>query len=185
MCEALIIKLQTTSDMKYIFWLLVAILSLASCNQAKPVEETVVKSDAPIPTNSRSLDEHPPVQWTFAHQKRKDGRYELTFTAKIEPSWNVYSQNLPSNDGPVATEIVFESNNVKTLKAKAEENGHKWEGIDETFKMKITKFHDEMTMTHIVKHTDGKPVSGYLTYMACNDGECLPPTDVEFEFVLD
>lgn len=171
--------------MKYAFLLLGIALLLASCGQKTQVDNAPVKNDAPIPANSRSLDEKPPVKWAFSHQKLKDGRYELTFNAKIDAGWNVYSQSLPSNEGPVATEIVFESNNVKTAKAKAEEKGHKWEGMDETFNMRITKYHDELTMTHVVKTTDGKPVKGYLTYMACNDKECLPPTDVEFEFVLD
>ena len=42
------------------------------------------------------------------------------------------------------------------------------------------------TISQNVTVTDKtKPVSGYLTYMACDALKCLTPTDVEFSFSMD
>jgi len=42
---------------------------------------------------------------------------------------------------------------------------------------------ENFVMTQKVKVSDdSKPISGYLTFMTCNDKTCLPPSDVDFSF---
>jgi thiol:disulfide interchange protein DsbD len=127
------------------------------------------------------------VKWTFSAKHVQGDEYDLMFTATIKTGWHVYSQYLPSEDGPVATSINFESK--PTLVGKATESASKPEykktGLDETFDMQLTKYKHDVTIVQRVKCTDLKvPVKGYVTYMTCDNTMCLPPTDVDFKFDL-
>ena len=48
------------------------------------------------------------VKWTFSAKHVQGDEYDLMFTATIKTGWHVYSQYLPSDEGPVATSINFE-----------------------------------------------------------------------------
>ena len=49
--------------------------------------------------------------------------------------------------------------------------------------MEVTKFTKRATFKQIIElDSDNVDVSGYLTFMVCDDTKCLPPTDVDFVF---
>ena len=51
--------------------------------------------------------------------------------------------------------------------------------------MEVTKFTKKATFKQVIElKAENVNVSGYLTFMVCDDTKCLPPTDVEFEFNL-
>lgn len=127
-----------------------------------------------------------PVKWKFDTEKITDTEYNLIFTADIKKGWTVYSQ-FTSDDGPVPTELVFENIEGAELVGKAAEKGHKKEGLDKLFDVNVIKYlaDEKFVMTQKVKVSDlSKPISGYLTFMTCNDKTCLPPTDIDFSFSL-
>ncbi|MEE9440124.1 MAG: cytochrome c biogenesis protein CcdA [Saprospiraceae bacterium] len=125
-----------------------------------------------------------PVKWTMDNKQIAGNEYELKFTAKIEKGWTVYSQ-FTADDGPVPTELVFENIEGAKLIGKATEQGHKKEGLDKLFDVNVIKFlaDEDFVMTQKIKIKDySKPITGYLTFMTCNNKTCLPPTDVDFSF---
>lgn len=127
-----------------------------------------------------------PVKWSFSTEQLSDTEYNLVYTATIDDEWNVYSQ-FTSDDGPVPTSINYEAQEGIELMGAATEKGHKKEGFDKLFETNVIKFlgDEDFTVTQKVKVTDAsKPVSGYLTFMTCNDKTCLPPTDIDFSFKL-
>jgi len=129
-----------------------------------------------------------PVRWSYSCNHIENDQYEIVFKAEIEKGWHVYSMYLPSEDGPVATSINYDTKN-HSLVGKATENvtkaDHKKTGYDETFDMQLTKYKYEFSIVQRIQISNPqKPVSGYLTYMTCNDKTCLPPTDVEFSFIF-
>lgn len=126
-----------------------------------------------------------PVSWTYDSESLGNSEFVLTFTADIDKNWNVYSQ-FTGDDGPVPTEITYESGEFEKL-GPALETGHKKEGHDKLFDTNVIKFLDDQpfVIKQKIKLTDpSKPVVGYLTYMTCDSERCLPPTDVEFTFEL-
>ena len=129
-----------------------------------------------------------PVTWEWKKEKTSEGKYKLVYTAEIEEGWTVYSQ-FTSDDGPVPTEIYYENAEGITLDGKSVESGHKKEGPDPLFdNVNVVKFlaDQAFTISQNVTLTDkSKPLSGYLTYMACDAVKCLTPTDVEFSFSMD
>ena len=55
-----------------------------------------------------------PVSWTTETKVFEDGKVELLVHATIEKDWHLYSQTLPSDDGPIATEFTFPKSYFKS-----------------------------------------------------------------------
>ena len=50
--------------------------------------------------------------------------------------------------------------------------------------MDVTKFKGDFTITQKIKTANpNQPITGYLTFMTCDDSKCLPPEDVEFSII--
>ncbi len=127
-----------------------------------------------------------PVKWTFNYEEAgAPNEYNLIFTGKIDDGWSVYSQYLESDEGPVATEFNFDAGDHYSTIGKNEESGNIKTAYDKVFEMNLTKFKKSAIFTQKVKITDAsKPITGYLTFMTCDDERCLPPTDVDFSFKI-
>lgn len=132
-----------------------------------------------------SAQEIDPIEWFFDINQVGPDKYELFFQAKLEEGWNIYSQEI-AEGGPIATSINYTSSNVKS-EGIASESGDKKEGMDEMFGMEVIKYSSKepFRMKHKVTVSDiNKPLTGYVTYMLCNDKMCLPPKDTEFSFTI-
>jgi thiol:disulfide interchange protein len=124
-----------------------------------------------------------PVKWTTDLVANSDGTHTFIAKAKIEEGWWVYSQFLPSEDGPVATTVNFDAGTHYKLMGKSKESDNAKKIFDKVFEMEVVKFAHTFTIEQKIKVSEfGKPISGYLNFMTCNDDRCLPPTDVEFSF---
>ena len=123
-----------------------------------------------------------PVKWTFSAKKVKENEYDLIYTASIEPGWHIYSQYLDGDDGPIATAFEFSETDNLSLVGKTKEEGPKrLEEYDKFFGMNLVKFKKEAIFTQRVKVNDpSQAIDGYLTFMCCEAGRCLPPADVDF-----
>jgi hypothetical protein len=127
-----------------------------------------------------------PVKWTFDAQKAANNEYHVILTAEVAQGWYLYSQYLPSDDGPVRTTIEFDQNPAIELRGKTEEEGIRKEGFDQMFGMNIIKFSGKVQFTQkiVVKATDLSTIQGKLQYMTCNGQLCLPPKDIPFKVTL-
>ena len=88
--------------------------------------------------------------------------------------------------GPVRTQFTFDSKNKDAqLVGKTTETGPKvHDYFEKLFNMQVKSFDDELICTQIVRVKKDTRFNGTVTFMACNDGSCTPPTDVDFEFDL-
>lgn len=139
-------------------------------------------SDAPSKEKSEIFD---PVKWTKKLEKVDEFNYLLKFTATIDQGWHLYSQNLPGEDGPIATSFTFKPQEGLTLVGKTEEPKPILK-YDPNFLMDLTFFEKEVTFTQ--KFTvDGSVefIEGSYEYMVCDEERCLPPEWVEFKMGLD
>ena len=137
-----------------------------------------------ITSTSLSAQILEPVKWKFSTEEVSNKEHNLVFTASIEKGWTVYSQ-FTSDDGPVPTLLTFESKDGAELVGKGVETGHKKEGLDKLFDVNVIKYlaDEKFVIKQKVNITDdSKSISGYLTFMTCNDKTCLPPTDIDFTF---
>ncbi|MEM1219394.1 MAG: protein-disulfide reductase DsbD domain-containing protein [Bacteroidota bacterium] len=125
-----------------------------------------------------------PVKWNMEAKSLGESEYALVFSATIDDGWAVYSQFL-EEDGPIPTTFEYDPGDHFSLNGKAEESGHRKESYDKVFEMKLIKFTETAVFTQKVKVTDtSKPITGYFTFMTCDDTRCLPPKDVDFSFDL-
>lgn len=128
---------------------------------------------------------NPHVTWKASAKKITPHTYALTLTADIADHWYVYSQNLRNDDGPIATAVVLDEKGAWKATKENKEDGDRIRGYDELFGMNITKYKHHMVIEQTIT-TDQNPtaIKGYITFMSCNDHQCLPPTDVAFEVKL-
>ena len=144
--------------------------------------------------NEVNFQIYDPVEWSFSKQKISDNTYELIFIADIDPGWAMYSNDIYNNGVDCDVEICplpvsFEFDNDNKLEGYyliggiKEVDENKRISQDPIFLMEVTKFTKKATFKQIIElKTENVNVSGYLTFMVCDDTKCLPPTDVEFEF---
>ena len=128
-----------------------------------------------------------PVKWSFSSKQLSDTEFNLVYTATLEDGWYIYSQYLESDDGPVRTSFTYDKGSHFSLAGKnVETSSHRKELDDPLFdNMHVIKFAEKVVFTQKIKLTDAsKPISGYLSFMTCNNERCLPPTDVDFSFQL-
>ena len=126
-----------------------------------------------------------PVQWSFSAEPLGNNEYNVIFKADIENGWHVYSQNI-ADGGPVPTTFTFvESSDYERLGDVTESESIVLQ--DPVFDMELRFFEKEAIFTQKVKVLGKEPVSvkGELEYMVCNDGQCLPPTPVDFDITLN
>ncbi|MCB0661724.1 MAG: thioredoxin family protein [Saprospiraceae bacterium] len=124
-----------------------------------------------------------PVKWDFTIEPVSGNEYNLKFTAKIDEGWTIYSQ-FTSDDGPVPTAFEFDPGNHFERIEGVKEEGKKKQGMDPLFGVEVIKYiKGPVYFTQKVKVTDrSKPITGYLTFMTCDNERCLPPTDIDFSF---
>ena len=126
-----------------------------------------------------------PVTWTTKAEKISDTEFYLIVDGAIQPQWNIYSQFLESQDGPVPTTLQFLADGIETV-GKTEESGHKKEGFDEMFGMNVVKYSEHVVFKQRIKllKKDLKKVAVTINYMSCNNELCLPPKDEKMFIVL-
>lgn len=123
-----------------------------------------------------------PVKWATSVKKISATEYDLIATATISSKWHLYSQSVPKN-GPIATKFVFASNANYLKKGNTkQEAGHTVN--DPVFDMKITYFEKKASFTQRIKLKNTKKfkINATVEFMACNDTQCLPPSEVDLVF---
>ena len=107
---------------------------------------------------------------------------ELVFTASIEQGWHVYSTDL-GDGGPISATFNTDKLTGAQLDGKLRPVGKEIASFDKLFEMDVRYFEHTAQFVQKLKLTGGDyQVTGYLEYGACNDENCLPPTQVEFSF---
>lgn len=126
-----------------------------------------------------------PVQWEMSQKQISNTEFDLIWTANIDSGWSIYSQFTDDN-GPVPTTFEFDKGSYERV-GVVQEEGYKKEGYDKLFDANVIKFtKGPVVFTQRIKASDlANPVTGYLTFMTCDDEKCLPPTDIDFSFQLE
>jgi len=126
-----------------------------------------------------------PVTWSFNSEKASsDNSYEIVMTAVIEGNWHLYSMDI-AEGGPIATSFTFETLQGCTLTGKPYAVDKPEVKFDNSFGMNIgmhskkAEFRQKITVTKYPA-----TVKGFVTFMSCDDKQCLPPRDVEFSLQI-
>ena len=94
----------------------------------------------------------------------------------------MYSTDL-GDGGPISATFNVESISGAELVGKLKPVGKEVAAFDKLFEMKVRYFENTAQFVQKLKLTGGEyKVEGFLEYGACNDENCLPPTQVPFKF---
>ena len=123
-----------------------------------------------------------PVKFKSELKTLAAGEAEIVFTATIDKGWHVYSTDL-GDGGPISATFNIEKISGATVVGKLQPKGKEIASYDKLFEMNVRYFESTAQFVQKLKLTGGDyKIEGFLEFGACNDENCLPPTQVEFNF---
>ncbi len=123
-----------------------------------------------------------PVTFSATQKKVSDDVLEVTFQGSVDAGWHVYGTDI-ADGGPTRAELTLETQKGVKPDGTLRATGKVQKAMDEMFGMEVSYM--EGAASFVQRFTITEPeyeVAGYLTYGACNDQNCIPPTNVEFSF---
>ncbi|MBR4306544.1 MAG: thioredoxin family protein [Bacteroidaceae bacterium] len=123
-----------------------------------------------------------PVTIKASQNKVSDDVVEVVFRGTVDAGWHVYGTDF-ADGGPTRAELTLETQKGVKPDGKLRAVGNVQKKMDEMFGMEVSYM--EGTAEFVQRFVITEPeyeVSGYLIYGACNDENCMPPTNVEFNF---
>jgi hypothetical protein len=121
-----------------------------------------------------------PVNWAYLAKKIADKTYEIHITALVDNTWHIYSQD--AGEGPVPTSFKFTTNPLLMLDGKVKEVGKLEKSYDPNFKSELKYYEKQVDFVQKikVKSAAATVIKGVVSFMVCNDRQCLPPKDIPF-----
>ncbi|MCD8292235.1 MAG: thioredoxin family protein [Prevotellaceae bacterium] len=111
-----------------------------------------------------------------------DEEVEVVFNATIDRGWHVYSTDL-GDGGPISTTFNTDKLSGAELDGTLRPQGDEISTYDRLFEMNVRYFEKKAQFVQKLKLTGGAYlIEGYLEYAACNERNCLPPSQVSFSF---
>lgn len=127
-----------------------------------------------------------PVKWQITHKKVSEGVYDIICKATVDAGWHLYDTQLPEG-GPLPTTFNMdedETSGIELVGAFKATTTPQTEH-SEAFNMDLKYFTTTATFIQRVKVTAAKAkLVGYVEFMACSGGQCIPPAEAEFDFEL-
>ena len=123
-----------------------------------------------------------PVKFSVTQKTLSDTEFEIVFTGKVEAGWHVYSTDIPDG-GPTPAAIIFDQIKGVEPVGKLKLAGKVVKQFDNLFEMEVSYMEGQATFIQKMRITGADySVKGILTYGACNDENCIPPSEVGFSF---
>lgn len=123
-----------------------------------------------------------PVKFTSTLKTSKgSAEAEIVFSCKIQAGWHVYSTGLGA-DGPISASFHANKMDGAVTVGKLQARGREISTFDPLFEMKLRYFEGSATFVQKIKFT--KPnyhIDAYLEYGACNEQNCLPPSEASIQ----
>lgn len=127
-----------------------------------------------------------PVKWQITQKKVSEGVYDIICIATIDGGWHLYDTKL-AEGGPLPTTFNMdedETNGIELVGDFKATTAPKTEH-SEAFNMDLKYFVNTVTFVQRVKVTAAKAkLVGYVEFMACSGGQCIPPAEADFSFEL-
>lgn len=121
-----------------------------------------------------------PVKWSLELKMKDSKNGVIMLRADIQKGWHLYGTVMPE-DGPMATEIKFALSKGLTLAGVLHPSVAPVKINDPMFGVELNWWDKPVTFTAPVtvdtsKVTGALTVTATVSYMACNDVTCAPPT---------
>lgn len=118
------------------------------------------------------------VSFSTSYKRVSPTEIDIIFSGSADKGWHVYGTSIPDG-GP--NPAIFGTDKIKGAKLKGGLKGGPGlkKAFDDMFGMEISFYEHKAQFTQRVELTaKDYELEGYLQFSACNDENCLPPTDV-------
>ena len=121
---------------------------------------------------AQAQDEINPVQWSFSINDLNEEEFELVANAAIEPSFHIYSTQMPG--GPMPTEFLFDTTEYYMPVGEGRDLTDVPLYYDDIFEVEYKQFSGEASFAQTFKKLKDGPFTlvGEISYQACKDGMC-------------
>ncbi|MBU46700.1 MAG: thiol:disulfide interchange protein [Flavobacteriales bacterium] len=134
-----------------------------------------------------SAQMYDPVQWVFSKEKISENEIELQFKAHIEENWHLYSQHLPAGVDAYPTEFIFlKTENYELISEMFEpEPIRKADAMFDN--LILPYFEDEVVFRKRIRveSADDFKISGEISFMSCDESQCVFPPLTPFSFDIE
>lgn len=123
-----------------------------------------------------------PVRFKSELKTLGDSKAEIVFTGTIDAGWHVYSTGL-GDGGPISATFNVDKMTGAIAVGKLKAVGKERKGYDPLFEMNVRYFEHSVQFVQEIAFKGGDyQIEAYLEYGACNDENCLPPTQVNVSY---
>ncbi len=159
----------------------IAVAASKTADSENKIEPNSSNDSGGIMGSAGSSEVLTPVKWNITLESETATDAVILAKAEIDEGWYVYSSKLESDMGPIPTSFTFDANENFSLEGEVEELGTK-QKFDKVFEMELSYFEGVAELRQKVLKQNKEPLTltGYLTFMTCDDNKCLAPEDVDF-----
>ncbi|MFI3240353.1 MAG: cytochrome c biogenesis protein CcdA [Bacteroidales bacterium] len=124
-----------------------------------------------------------PIRWETQIKTINDSDAEIIFNATIQDGWHLYSTKLP-DVGITATNIEYSTLTGVKLIGELSSNATTTTTVyDNNFQADLSWWSNQVTLSQTIQIlSPDYSIAGEITFMACNDNACTPPSKQGFSF---
>ena len=127
------------------------------------------------------------MKWTGYVIHGFEGESDVHFIGTVPNGWKIYSKNMTSGNGPLATSIEFDPSDAYELVGEMTETGKASKFYDSQYGFEVSCVEGQV---HYIQHIKIKTADAAFTikavanYMLNRSGESLSPDDEDFEITI-
>ncbi|MEO6328722.1 MAG: protein-disulfide reductase DsbD domain-containing protein [Ginsengibacter sp.] len=121
-----------------------------------------------------------PVKFDYSVVKKGSNLYEVRIKTLLQPKWHIYSIKNPEGGAEPTKIKINEGSSVGATR----EMGKLKTTYEKEFNVNQKFYEGSVDFVQLVKLNSGDKITGNISYMVCNDKQCLPPKEVEFKIKL-
>ena len=125
------------------------------------------------------------VKWVYTVKKIADKTYEVSMRATVGAKYHLYSQDAGA-EGPLPTTFNFTKNPLVSFEGKVKETGKLIKKNEEVWGGVVNYYENSVNFIQVVKLKSNikTNIAGKVSFIVCNDRECLAPSDVDFSVAV-
>ena len=122
-----------------------------------------------------------PVKWKTSVEMTDDSHGVVVMTASIAGGWHMYSMDVDPNIGPSPLSVKWDKLDGVKLNGRPRPSKAAHRQFDDMFEAELAWWTGSVTLKQQFTATKKKfTIDGTISYAACNDQNCIPPSRESF-----
>lgn len=122
-----------------------------------------------------------PVKWSSSIVMTDDNTGEIVYAATISHGWHVYSNDIDPEVGPSPLNVSYHTLEGVTLNGSLHADKKPHSEYDEMFAATLSWWESSVILRQNFTATEPAfTITGNISYSACNNENCIPPTKESF-----